>query len=59
MPVILATQEADQENHNSKPAQAKSSQNPPLKKPNTKRRASRVAQGVGPECIPQYHQINK
>jgi hypothetical protein len=44
MPVILATQEArDQEDRGSKSAQANSSRHP------SQKRAGRVAQGVGPE----------
>jgi hypothetical protein len=41
-----------------KPAQANSSKHPILKMPNThtdtKSRASRVAQGIGPEFKPHY-----
>jgi hypothetical protein len=48
----------DQENHSSKPAQANSSQDPILKIPNTKM-AGGVAQSVGSEFKPQYHQKNK
>jgi hypothetical protein len=57
MPVILATQEADQEDHGSKPAPANSSQDPVSIKPIMKR-TGRVAQDVGPEFKPQY-QKNK
>jgi hypothetical protein len=49
-PVILATQEYQ----GSKPAWANSSQDPISKIPNTKR-ASGVAQGVGPEFKLWYH----
>jgi hypothetical protein len=47
MPVILATQEKDQEDLGSKPAQAK------------KKRAGGVAQSEGPEFKPQYHKKKK
>jgi hypothetical protein len=43
----------DQEEHSLKPAWANSSQNPISKIPNTKR-ASGVAQGIGPEFKPRY-----
>jgi hypothetical protein len=43
----------DQEDHNLKPGQANSSQDPISKIPNT-RRIGGVAQGVGPEFKPQY-----
>jgi hypothetical protein len=43
----------DQENLDSKPGRANSSQDPVLKIPNTKR-TSGVAQSVGPEFKPQY-----
>jgi hypothetical protein len=49
MPVVLATQGRDQEDHGLKPARANSSWDLILKKPITKRRADEVAQGVGPE----------
>jgi hypothetical protein len=48
MPVILATQEADQEDHSSKLAWENSSQDPILKK-HHKKGLVRVAQGVSPE----------
>jgi hypothetical protein len=44
----------DQEDHDSKPAWAKSSQDPILKKPITKRGWWR-AQGVDPDFKPHYH----
>jgi hypothetical protein len=44
----------DQEDHGSKPAQAKSSQDLLKKKTFTKKRVCGVAQGVGPEFKPQY-----
>jgi hypothetical protein len=43
----------DQEDHNSKPAQANSSQDPISKIPNTKK-AVGIVQGIGPEFKPQY-----
>jgi hypothetical protein len=50
----------DKESCSSKPAWAYSSQDLILKKrPNTKKRAGRVAQGVGPEFKSQYHQKQK
>jgi hypothetical protein len=57
-PVILATQEADQEDRNSKPAQANSLR-PYLEKPFTKNRIGGVAQGEGPEFKPQYQKKKK
>jgi hypothetical protein len=48
----------DQEDHGLKPAQANSSQDLITKKPSQKR-ASGVAQGVGPEFKPQYHKKQK
>jgi hypothetical protein len=52
MPVILANPSysgsRDQEDHSSKPAWAKSSQDPLSKNPSQKRDGG-VAQGVGPE----------
>jgi hypothetical protein len=39
----------DQEDHSSKPTWANSSRDPISKKPNTKKRAGGVAEGVGPE----------
>jgi hypothetical protein len=48
----------DQEDLSSKPAQIRSSQDPILKKPYTKR-AGGVAQGESPEFKPQYHKQNK
>jgi hypothetical protein len=53
MSVILATQEAEQEDHGLKPAGANGSQEPISKIPNTKRTGG-VAQGVGPELKPWY-----
>jgi hypothetical protein len=47
----------DQEDHGSKPAQANSSWDSISKISNTKR-AGRVAQGIGPEFKPQYHENN-
>jgi hypothetical protein len=58
-PVILATQEArDQEYHSLKPARANSSQDPFWKNPSQKR-AGGVAQGVDPEFKPQYQKKKK
>jgi hypothetical protein len=54
MPVILATQEADQVDHGLKPAQANSSWDPISKNPSQKR-TSGVSQGVDCEFKPQYH----
>jgi hypothetical protein len=54
-PVILATQEADQEDLSSKPAQANRFARSYLKQKTITKRAGRVAQGVGPEFISQYH----
>jgi hypothetical protein len=51
MSIILASQEA----HVLKPAGGNSLLDPILKKPMTKR-AGGVAQGVGPEFKPQYHE---
>jgi hypothetical protein len=48
----------DQEDNGSKPAQAKSLQDPISKNP-SKNRASGVAQGEGPEFKPQYHHQKK
>jgi hypothetical protein len=50
---------SDQEDHSSKPAHANNLQNPILKKTITKKRASGVAQGIGPELKPQYHKKRK
>jgi hypothetical protein len=44
----------DQEDHSSKPAQVKSSQEPISKNP-SQSMAGEVAQGEGPEFKPQYH----
>jgi hypothetical protein len=49
----------DQEDLGSKPAQANSLWDPILKKVDHNKRASRVAQGVGPEFKPQYHTHKK
>jgi hypothetical protein len=49
----------DQEDHGWKPAWANHSQDPILKKTPSQKKASEVAQGVGPELKPQYHQKNK
>jgi hypothetical protein len=50
----------DQEDHGSKPACAKSSQDPISKKnPSQKNRTGRVAQGEGPEFKPQYQKKKK
>jgi hypothetical protein len=46
----------DPEDHGSKPAWAKSSMRPYLKKSFTKK-AGGVAQGIGPEFKPQYRKI--
>jgi hypothetical protein len=54
-PVILATQEDGGLN----PGWANSSQDSIAKKPFTKKRASGVAQGVGPQLKPQYHKKKK
>jgi hypothetical protein len=48
----------DQEDRSSKPAWANSSRTLSRKNPSQKR-ASGVAQGVGPESKPQYHQKNQ
>jgi hypothetical protein len=48
----------DQEDSCSKPAQANSSQDY-LKKKKKSQKAGGVAQGVGPEFKPQYHQKKK
>jgi hypothetical protein len=48
----------DQEDFDSKPAQANSSRDPILKVPNPKR-AGGVAQGESPEFKPQYHKKKK
>jgi hypothetical protein len=48
----------DQEDHDSKSAQANSPQDPILKNP-SQERAGRVAQGVGPEFKPQFHKKKK
>jgi hypothetical protein len=54
-PVILATQEAEiRRIVGSKPTKANSSARPYLKK-TLQIRAGGVAQGVGPEVKPQYH----
>jgi hypothetical protein len=45
----------DQEDHDSKPVQANSSEDPILKNPFTKKGAGGVAQSVGPEFKSQYH----
>jgi uncharacterized protein YjeT (DUF2065 family) len=58
MPVILVTQEADQEDRDLKPAWANSAWDPILKKPITKM-AGGVAEGVGPELKPQYWKKKK
>jgi hypothetical protein len=57
-PIILATQEADQEDSSSKPTQANSLRDPISKKTHHKERASGMAQGVGPELKPQYCKKN-
>jgi hypothetical protein len=50
----------DQEDRNSKPAQANSLRDPILKIPITiKKRAGGLAKGVGPEFKPQYHKKKK
>jgi hypothetical protein len=56
MLVILATprRHTDQEDFSSKPAWAKSSRDPLLKKPSHTKKSGGVAQGVGPELKPQY-----
>jgi hypothetical protein len=46
----------DQEDHSLRSAQANGSRDPVSKKPITKKRAGGVAQGVGPEFKPHYHQ---
>jgi hypothetical protein len=48
----------EQEDHSSKPARANSSRDPILKNP-TRKRADKVAQGIGPEFKPQYHKKKK
>jgi hypothetical protein len=48
----------DQEGHSSKPAQA-SSVGPYLEKNHHRKRASGVAQGEGPEFMPQYRKKKK
>jgi hypothetical protein len=48
----------DQEDHDSKPARANSSQGPVLKILNTKKGWWRVAQGVSLEFKPQYQNKN-
>jgi ribosomal protein L44E len=49
----------DQKGRSLKPARANSSQDPISKKTHHKNRSGRVAQGVGPEFKPQYHQKKK
>jgi hypothetical protein len=49
----------DQEDGDSKPAQANSSQNPVLKKPITNKGVGGVAQGIGPEFQLQHHKERK
>jgi hypothetical protein len=56
--VILATQESEQEDFSSKPAQANSSKTLSRKKP-LQERAGGVAQDVGPEIKPQHCQKKK
>jgi hypothetical protein len=55
MPIILATQETEQEDRGLRPAWGNSSRDPILKKTITKKRTSGVAQGAGPEFKLQYH----
>jgi hypothetical protein len=49
----------DQEDHGLKPARAKSSVRPYLKKTLHRKGAGGMAQGVGPEFKPQYHKKKK
>jgi hypothetical protein len=51
------SRDRDQEDHGSRPAQANSSSDPILEKPNTKkRRAGEVTQVVEVECLPSKHE---
>jgi hypothetical protein len=54
MPVILATQEAE-----IRRIMVRNQPQDPLSKKLITKMASRVAQGVGPECKSQYHQKKK
>jgi hypothetical protein len=57
MPIILATQETDQEDWSSKPAQANSSWDPISKKPNI-RKGWRVGSSSKSACLAKYETVS-